>query len=118
MHIEAVGTADKILSSGAPVLAIDIEALALGGDKFTFGTRSSSNLPSVRVTAALVHDSLPDGFITAPHNCAIATLNELGPSSSILDLDGGGHSVCSATHRRLNNLSRDIVGWVKLQMRL
>lgn len=117
IRIEAVGTADKILNSEHPVLAIDIEALVLGSEEFTFGTRSSSNLPSVRVTAALFHDSLPDGFITAPHSCAIATLNQLGPSSSVLDLDAGGHTVCSATHRCLNGLSRDIVRWVKPQVK-
>jgi hypothetical protein len=116
LRIEAVNTPEKVRSGEIPVLAIDIEALVLGSDEFTFGTRSRSNLPSVRVTAALVHDSLPDGFVTARHSCAIATLSELAPRSSVLDLDAGGHTVCSATHRCLNDLSRDIVRWVKPQV--
>ncbi|MDQ2078428.1 hypothetical protein [Marinimicrobium sp. ABcell2] len=116
LRIEAVGTADKILNSKIPVLAIDIEAMVLGSDEFTFGTRSSSNLPSVRVTAALFDDNLPDGMVTARHSCAIATLNQLSPRSSVLDLDAGGHTVCSATHKCLNDLSRDIVRWVKPQV--
>lgn len=116
LRIEAVSTAEKIHNADAPVLAIDIDALVLGSEKFTFGTRSSSNLPSVRVTAALIDESLPEGFVSARHSCAIATLNQLAPRSSVLDLDAGGHTVCSATHRCLNDLSRDIVRWVKPQV--
>lgn len=116
LRIEAVSTPEKIHNADIPVLAIDIDALVLGSEEFTFGTRSSSNLPSVRVTAALIDESLPEGFVSARHSCAIATLNELAPSSSVLDLDAGGHTVCSATHRCLNDLSRDIVRWVKPQI--
>lgn len=116
LRIEAVSTADKIHNTEIPVLAIDIDALVLGSEEFTFGTRSSSNLPSVRVTAALIDESLPEGFVSARHSCAIATLNQLAPRSSVLDLDAGGHTVCSATHRCLNDLSRNIVRWVKPQV--
>lgn len=116
LRIEPVSTPDKIHNSEIPVLAIDIDALVLGSEKFTFGTRSSSNLPSVRVTAALIDKSLPEGFVSARHSCAIATLNQLAPRSSVLDLDAGGHTVCSATHRCLNDLSRNIVRWVKPQV--
>lgn len=115
-HTEAAGTADKLHSSGAPVLAIDIDALVLGSEEFTFGTRSHSHLPSVRVTVALIKDDIPDGFTTARHSCSIATLNELSPSSNILDLGAYGTTVCSATRRCLGRLSKDIVQWVTPQL--
>lgn len=115
IRMEAAGTADKLLNGEVPVLAIDIEALVLGSDEFTFGTKSSSNLPSVRVTAGLIDEDLPDGVVTAKHSCAIATLSQLNPSSSVTDL-GTTHTVCSATHKCLNDLSKDIVEWVSPQL--
>lgn len=116
VQIEAVGTADKILNAEVPVLAIDIEALVLGSDEYTFGTNSHSNLPSVRVTAALLDKNLPDGFTSAKHSCAIATLKQLTNRSDVLD-QGTVETVCSATHKCLNDLSKDIVEWVVPQVR-
>lgn len=115
LRIEAVGTADKIRNSDIPVIAIDFDALVLGSEEYTFGTESSSNLPSVKVTAALIDRNATEGYITARHSCAIAHLNELTPASSVLDL-GTTHTVCSATHRCLRDLSKDIVEWVAPQV--
>ncbi len=114
IRMEAAGTADKLLNGKVPVLAIDIEALALGSD-FTFGTETRSNLPSVKVTAGLIDEKLPGGAVTAKHSCAIATLNQLTPSSNIMDL-GTTHTMCSAAHKCLNDLSNDIVEWVSPQL--
>ncbi len=115
LQIEAVSTADKIRNGEIPVIAIDFDALALGSKEQTFGTESSSNLPSVKVTAALIGNRFAEGFTTAKHSCAIAHLNELTPTSNVLDL-GTTHTVCSATHRCLRDLSRDIVEWVAPQV--
>ena len=115
LDVEAVHTADKIHNGEVPVLAIDIEALVLGSEEYTYGTHHTSNLPSVRVTAALFDKALPNGFSNAKHSCAIATLNELTSSSNILDM-GTGHTVCSATRRCLTDLSNDIIDWVAPQL--
>src|SRR5690606_27475303 len=85
IRMEATGSADKILNAEIPVLAIDIESLVLGSKEYTFGTRSSSNLPSVKVTAALIDNNNPENLVMAQHSCAIATLNQLTPSSNVLD---------------------------------
>lgn len=114
IRMEAAGTADKLLNGKVPVLAIDIEALALG-QEFTFGTDTRTNLPSVKVTAGLIDEALPDGVVTAKHSCAIATLNQLTPSSNIMDM-GTTHTICSAAHKCLNDLSNDIVEWVGPQL--
>lgn len=115
LAMQAVSTADKIKSGDTPVLAIDIIGLALGSEEFTFGMHSSSNLPAVKVTAALIHATEPNSVVTATHSCAIASLNELTPSSSVLDL-GTPYTVCSATQRCLNDLSNDIIQWVAPQL--
>lgn len=115
LTIEPVTAAEILKNAERPVLAIDIDALVLN-ENFAFGTRSHSNLPSVRITAALIRDQSPEGFTTAKHSCAIATLNELTPSSSVLDMGTYGKTVCSVTHRCLRDLGRDIVQWVEPQL--
>lgn len=117
IKVEATGSAAKLRQESVPVLAIDIEALALGTKEFTFGTEFRGQLPSVKVTAALINKAIPEGFVTASHSCAIATLNEVTPSSSVLDLGSNGVTVCSATHRCLEDLGKDIVQWLEPQIR-
>ncbi|MFT5085402.1 MAG: hypothetical protein ACI9Y1_003463 [Lentisphaeria bacterium] len=118
LNIEAVGTADKIHNASIPVLAIDIETLVLGEErKRKYGAdRIRSNLPSVRVTAAIFDKSLKGGLVSAKHSCAIASLKEFNSSSNILDMGTYGVTVCSATHKCLNDLSSDIVRWTTSQV--
>src|SRR5690606_17035114 len=105
IQMEAVGTQEKIHNGVIPVLAIDIEQLVLN-EEFRFGSKSSSNLPSVQVTAALISGKGEQGFVTAKHSCAILTLNEFTPASHVLDL-GTTATVCSATRKCLSDLSKD-----------
>jgi len=117
IRVEATGKASEVRDGDLPVLAIDIEALVLGSEEYTYGTRSRSNLPSARVTVALVKHKPEQSFTSAEHSCAIATLNELTPSTNILDLGSMGHTVCSAMEQCLDDLSKDIVQWVAPQVR-
>ncbi len=112
IHMEAARTADKIRNGVIPVVAVDIEQLVLGSKEHTYGTQSQSTLPKVQVTAAVIKG---EDLVTAKHTCAIATLSELSPSSSVLDL-GTPMTVCSATRRCLRDLSKDIIGWVAPQL--
>lgn len=112
INMQAVSTADKVNNGTIPVLLIDIEKLALGKD-FSFGTEAKDNLPKVQVTAGIIHG---EELQTAKHTCAIATLNELTPSSDVLDL-GVYMSVCSATQKCLQDLSKDIVEWLSPQVK-
>lgn len=113
---QAVGAERALKDAAVPVLAIDINTLTLGED-FSFGTKSPGNLPSVQVTAALIGKQFPQGMLTAEHSCAISTLREFTPSSSVLDLGTYGVTVCSATHKCLGRLARDIVKWAKPQVK-
>ncbi len=114
IRMEPVGTADKILNGVIPVLAIDIEQLALGGEERQFGVKQGSKLPKVQVTAALIKGK--DNMVTAKHTCAIMALNEFTPSSDVLDLGSNGVTVCAATRKCLKDLSKDVVQWIEPQI--
>ena len=114
LRFEPVATAAKIRNGVIPVLLIDVEQLVLGGDH-QFGTKQASNLPKVQITAALLKGK--DNMVTAKHTCAIMTLNELTPSSNVLDLGTPGLTVCDATQKCLQDLSKDVVEWIEPQIR-
>jgi hypothetical protein len=111
IRLESVHTLDKIQNGKIPVLAIDVEQLVLGDKKF--GTKQDSKLPKVQITAALIKNK--NEMVTAKHTCAIMTLNELTPSSSVLDL-GTVSTVCSATRKCLTDLSKDVIEWIEPQI--
>ena len=115
IRLESIGTRDKILNGVVPVLAIDIEQLVLGGENRQFGTKRDSNLPKVQITAALVKNK--DSIVTAKHTCAIMALNEFTPSSNVTDLGSTGATVCSATRKCLQDLSKDVVEWIEPQIK-
>ena len=116
IRLESIATRDKILNGVVPVLAIDIEQLVVGGEKNRqFGTKRDSNLPKVQITAALVKSK--NNIVTAKHTCAIMTLNQFTPSSNILDMGSNGATVCSATRKCLQDLSKDVVEWIAPQVK-
>jgi hypothetical protein len=112
IQMEAARTADKIRNGVIPVIAIDVEQLVLGSKEHTYGAEPHSNLPKIQVTAAVIKG---DDMVTAKHTCAIATLNQLTPSSSVLDL-GTSTTICSVTRRCLRDLSKDIINWAAPQL--
>jgi hypothetical protein len=111
IRMEPVSTADKIRNGVVPVLLIDVEQLVLGDRQF--GTERDSKLPKVQVTAAVLKGK---NMTTAKHTCAIMTLNEFTPSSNVLDLGSNGVTVCAATRKCLQDLSKDVVQWVEPQL--
>lgn len=111
IRMEPVATADKIRNGVVPVLLIDVEQLVLGDRQF--GTERDSKLPKVQVTAAVLKGK---NMTTAKHTCAIMTLNEFTPSSNVLDLGSNGVTVCAATRKCLQDLSKDVVQWVEPQL--
>lgn len=113
IKVTTVSTGDKIPNSGAPILALEITALALGQKKFNFGVRDDYELPSIKVTAGLIRGDKEEDTILAKHSCAIVTLKDINSAtSSVLDLGTYGVSVCDATHKCINDLTKDIAQWV------
>ena len=115
IRLEPVSTAAKINNGVIPVLAIDIEQLVLGDQQHQFGTKQTSTLPKVQITAALVKNKA--SIVTAKHTCAIMSLNEFTPSTDVLDLGSNGVTVCDATKKCLQDLSKDVIGWIEPQIR-
>ncbi len=113
LNLEAARTADKIRNGVIPVIAIDVEQLVLGSKEHVYGADPHSTLPKVQVTAAVIKG---DELVTAKHTCAIATLNQLTPSSNVLDLGTTG-TICSVTRRCLRDLSKDIINWAAPQLK-
>jgi hypothetical protein len=113
LRFEPVATAAKIRNGVIPVLLIDVEQLVLGSEH-QFGTKQSSALPKVQITAALLKSK--DNMVTAKHTCAIVSLNEFTPSTNVLDLGTNGVTVCDATRKCLQDLSKDVVEWVQPQL--
>ena len=115
IRLESISTHEKIHNGVIPVLAIDVEQLVLGGENRQFGTKRDSNLPKVQITAALVKGK--NNIVTAKHTCAIMSLNEFTPSSNVLDLGSNGVTMCSATRKCLQDLSKDVVEWIEPQIK-
>lgn len=113
IRLEPIGTADKINNGVIPVLAIDVEQLVLGARQF--GTNQESTLPKVQITAALVKNK--NNIVTAKHTCAIMSLSEFTPATSVTDLGTYGVTVCSATRKCLKDLSKDVVEWIQPQIK-
>ena len=113
IRLEPVGTVDKIRNGVVPVLAIDIEQLVLGDEKHQFGIKRDSKLPKVQVTAAVFKGK---DMVSAKHTCAIMTLNEFTPTTDVTDL-GNGVTVCQATRKCLQDLSKDVVEWMAPQVK-
>lgn len=117
LSILATHADDDIYDKGVPILAVDIISLVLGSDEHNYGKKTDSNLPSVKVTAALIEkSSFNNGYVMANHSCAIATLNEFTPSSNVLDLGSGGVTVCGAVEKCLRDLSNDVIRWSESQL--
>jgi hypothetical protein len=112
LNIEATDSAAKVRNGSIPVIAIDIEQLVMG-EKLKLGTKTRSNLPKVQVAVALVKG---ERYEETKHSCVIATLNQFSPSSSVLDL-GSSTTICSATRKCLRDLSKDIIQWIKPQIK-
>ena len=113
IEIVPVRTADKILNVEVPVLAIDIEQLVLGSEEHSYGGKTKSSLPKVKILVGLING---EEITSANHTCAIATLNEFSMSSSVLDM-GSVTTVCGATRKCLRDLSKDVIKWLEPQVK-
>jgi hypothetical protein len=112
IRLEAVSAPDKINNKdGIPLLAIDIVGLVLGGEGRQFGVKTDNELPAIIIKAAVFGNDAEKSFQVKAHSCAILTLNELTPSTNVLDL-GTVATVCSATKKCVDQLSNDLVTWL------
>lgn len=111
--VEAVRTADKLRNGVIPVIAVDIDQLALGKAGFNYGKQKDRSLPMIQVTAAVIKGK---DLVTSKHTCAFATLNDFTPSSSLLDM-GTTTTVCKAVRKCVGDLSKDIMTWASSELK-
>lgn len=114
MNMEAVDSKDKVKNGSIPVVLIDIEQLVLGEDH-VYGKSANSNLPKIQITAGLLKGK---DMQTAKHTCAIATAsNDLIKPTDKITYKLPAGSVCIAVQKCLEDLSKDVVTWLKPQVK-
>lgn len=113
LPMDLVGTPEKLRNGTIPVLAVDIEQLALGKEGFNFSRSKNNSLPMIQVTAAIITGG---NVVSSKHTCAFATLNEFTPSSNILDL-GTTTTVCRAIRKCVGDLGKDIMTWAESELK-
>lgn len=114
IHMQAVTSKDKVQNGIIPVVLIDIEQLVLG-DEHNYGESTNSNLPKIQITAGVLKGK---AIQTAKHTCAIASTanNLLLPTDKITYHIPPG-SVCAEAQKCLKDLSKDVVEWLKPQVK-
>lgn len=106
--MELAGTPDKLRNGTIPVIAVDIEQLALGKEGFNYTRSKNNSLPMIQATAAIITGG---NLVSSKHTCAFAALNDFTPASSVLDL-GTSTTVCKAIRKCATDLGKDIMTWV------
>jgi hypothetical protein len=113
LPMELVGTPEKLRNGTIPVLAVDIEQLALGKEGFNFSRSKNNSLPMIKATAAIITGG---NVVSSKHTCAFATLSEFTPASSVLDL-GTATTVCRAMRKCVGDLGKDIMTWAESELK-
>ncbi len=111
--MELVGTPEKLRNGVIPVLAVDVEQLALGKEGFNYSRSKNNSLPMIQVTAAIISGG---NLVSSKHTCAFASLNDFTPSSSVLDL-GTSTTVCGALRKCAGDLGKDIMTWAGSELK-
>ena len=113
LDIEAIESKEKIENGTIPVVLIDFEQLALG-ENHSYGTEANFNLPKIQITAGVLKNNK---LQTAKHTCAIAALAPSSLPTDVVKFDHPGVSICAEAQKCLEDLSTDIVGWLKPQVK-
>lgn len=114
LNMEAVESKEKVRNGTVPVVLIDIEQLVLG-EEHNYGEATNSNLPKIQITAGLLKGK---DLQTTKHTCAIATTqNELLMPTDKVTYNLPAGSVCIAAQKCLEDISKDIVTWLKPQVK-
>lgn len=113
IKMESVETADKIRNGTIPVVLIDIEKLVLG-EEHKYGEKANSNLPKIQITAALLKGQ---DMQTAKHTCAIPIVNDSLMLTDVITYNRPAVAKCDAVSKCLEDISKDVVEWVKPQVK-
>lgn len=114
IKMESVATKEKIQNGKIPVVYIDIEQLALSKEH-VYGESNLYNLPKMQITTGILQGKELE---TAKHTCAVAsTSSEHIMPTDVVEYDNLGITVCSEAQKCLEDLSKDVVEWLKPQLK-
>lgn len=113
LKMESIDSADKIRNGTIPVVLIDIEKLVLG-EEHKYGETGNSNLPKIQITAGFLKGK---DMQTAKHTCAIALLNDSISTTELITKNRAPVAKCDAVNKCLKDISKDVVEWLKPQMK-
>ncbi|MGJ8681303.1 hypothetical protein [Paraglaciecola sp.] len=113
LQMESVETKEKIQNGVTPVLLIDIEQLTLRKN-INYGNSKNFNLPKIQITAGLL---LGEDLQTAKHTCVSAAQDKLMLPTDRVVLNNENILVCEEAKRCLVDLSKDVVSWLKPQLK-
>ena len=113
IDMEAVITTEKIHNGKIPVISIDIEQLVLSKDHI-YGKQTDFNLPKLQITVGIIKG---EDLQTAKHTCAVAsTSSEHIMHTDVVKYNQAGVSICGEAQKCLDDLSADVVQWLKPQL--
>lgn len=114
LNMEGVTSAKKVRNGTIPVLLIDIEQLSLRQGE-TYGKSKNFNLPKIQVTAAVLKGT---DLQTAKHTCAMTSKDNFTmPTDNITLNSPASTQTCAIAKKCLKDLSKDIVEWLKPQVK-
>lgn len=113
LDIQAINSKEKIENGSIPVVLIDFEQLTLT-ESHNYGNDANFNLPKIQITAGLLKN---EDLQTAKHTCAIAFSSPSSLKSDIVKFDNPGVSICTEAQKCLEDLSTDVVDWLKPQIK-
>jgi len=107
-----VETKDKLENGTVPVVLIDILQLVLGKSHI-YGEASNFNLPKIQINTGILKGN---DLQTAKQTCLVAISSEHEMPTSTVTFDNPGVTICGEAQKCLNDLSEDVVEWLKPQL--
>lgn len=113
LNMESIETKEKISNGKIPVLLIDVEQLTLK-DNINYGNSNNFNLPKIQITAGILKGT---DLQTTKQTCVSARADSLMMPTDSIILNHGDILVCAEAQRCLEDLSKDVVAWIKPQLK-
>jgi hypothetical protein len=109
LNMESVDTKEKIDNGSIPVLLIDIEQLTLR-ENINYGESKNFNLPKIQITAGILKGK---ELQTTKQTCVSARADNLTMPTDKIILNHANIQICAEAQRCLEDLSKDVVAWIK-----
>lgn len=113
IDMQIVDSKEKVENGDVPVVLIDFEQLTLGEDH-NYGTEANFNFPKIQINAGVLKNQ---ELQTAKHTCAIALSTPSVMPTDVVKYNVPAVSICTEAQKCLEDLSTDVVDWLKPQVK-